>query len=139
MMSKKIYSVAVDGPSGAGKSTLSKAVASELGILYVDTGAIYRTIGYYVFEKGIDPKDAPAVNAILPELDIQMRYGDDGLQRMYLDHYTGNPASKLYTGLGLKYEGILRHNCRKNGVLYDVHLMSMLRDEYEALKEQFPY
>ena len=85
MMSKKIYSVAVDGPSGAGKSTLSKAVAGELGILYVDTGAIYRTIGYYVFEKGIDPKDAPAVNAILPELDIQMRYGDDGLQRMYLN------------------------------------------------------
>ncbi|MBR5217726.1 MAG: (d)CMP kinase, partial [Oscillospiraceae bacterium] len=84
-MSKKIYSVAVDGPSGAGKSTLSKAAASELGILYVDTGAIYRTIGYYVFEKGIDPKDAPAVNAILPELDIQMRYGDDGLQRMYLN------------------------------------------------------
>ena len=85
MMSKKIYSVAVDGPSGAGKSTLSKAVAGELGILYVDTGAIYRTIGYYVFEKGIEPKDAPAVNAILPELDIQMRYGDDGLQRMYLN------------------------------------------------------
>ena len=85
MMSKKIYSVAVDGPSGAGKSTLSKAVAGELGILYVDTGAIYRTIGYYVFEKGIDPKDGPAVNAILPELDIQMRYGDDGLQRMYLN------------------------------------------------------
>ena len=75
----------MDGPSGAGKSTLSKAVAGELGSLYVDTGAIYRTIGYYVFEKGIDPKDAPAVNAILPELDIQMRYGDDGLQRMYLN------------------------------------------------------
>ena len=85
MMSKKIYSVAVDGPSGAGKSTLSKAVAGELGILYVDSGSIYRTNGYYVFVKGIDPKDAPAVNAILPELDIQMRYGDDGLQRMYLN------------------------------------------------------
>ncbi len=85
MMSKKIFSVAVDGPSGAGKSTLSKAVAAELGIVYVDTGAIYRTIGYYVFCKEIDPKDAPAVIAILPELDIQMRYGDDGLQRMYLN------------------------------------------------------
>ncbi|MBP3494143.1 MAG: (d)CMP kinase [Oscillospiraceae bacterium] len=84
-MSKKIFSVAVDGPSGAGKSTLSKAVAAELGIVYVDTGAIYRTIGYYVFCKEIDPKDAPAVIAILPELDIQMRYGDDGLQRMYLN------------------------------------------------------
>ncbi len=84
-MNKKIYSVAVDGPSGAGKSTLAKAVAAELGIVYVDTGAIYRTIGYYVFAKNIDPKDAPAVIAILPELDIQMRYGDDGLQRMYLN------------------------------------------------------
>lgn len=84
-MNKKIYSVAVDGPSGAGKSTLAKAVAAELGIVYVDTGAIYRTIGYYVFAKNIDPKDAPAVIAVLPELDIQMRYGDDGLQRMYLN------------------------------------------------------
>ncbi len=81
----KIYSVAVDGPSGAGKSTLSKAVAAELGIVYVDTGAIYRTIGYYVFGKGIDPKNAEAVIAILPELEIEMRYGDDGLQRMFLN------------------------------------------------------
>ena len=81
----KIYSVAVDGPSGAGKSTLSKAVAAELGIVYVDTGAIYRTIGYYVFGKEIDPKDAEAVIAILPELEIEMRYGEDGLQRMFLN------------------------------------------------------
>lgn len=81
----KIYSVAVDGPSGAGKSTLSKAVAAELGIVYVDTGAIYRTIGYYVFGKGIDPKNAEAVIAILPELEIEMRYGNDGLQRMFLN------------------------------------------------------
>lgn len=55
------------------------------------------------------------------------------LQRVYLDHYTGNPAAGLYLSLGFKYEGVLRQNCRKNGVLYDVHLMSMLRDEYEAL------
>lgn len=81
----KIYSVAVDGPSGAGKSTLSKAVAAELGIVYVDTGAIYRTIGYYVFSKDIDPKDAPAVIAVLPQLEIEMRYADDGLQHMYLN------------------------------------------------------
>ena len=84
-MEQKIFSVAVDGPSGAGKSTLAKAVAGELGIVYVDTGAIYRTIGYYVYGKGIDPKDAPAVIAILPELDIQMRYGEDGVQRMILN------------------------------------------------------
>ena len=84
-MEKKIYSVAVDGPSGAGKSTIAKAAAAKLGIVYVDTGAIYRSIGYYVYGKGIDPKDAPAVIAILPELDIRMCYGEDGTQRMILN------------------------------------------------------
>jgi len=58
---------------------------------------------------------------------------DLNLERLYLDHYTGNPASYLYLSLGFKYEGVLRKNCRKNGVLYDVHLMSMLKDEYKAL------
>ena len=52
------------------------------------------------------------------------------LKRFYLDHYTGNPASGLYLSLGFQYEGVLRQNCSKNGVLYDVHLMSMLKDEY---------
>ena len=56
-----------------------------------------------------------------------------GLERLYLDHYTGNPAASLYLSLGFRYEGILRKNCRKNGILYDVHLMSMLREEYEDL------
>lgn len=84
-MEEKIYSVAVDGPSGAGKSTLAKAVAAELGIVYVDTGAIYRSIGYEIFRRGMDPKDAAAVTAVLPEIHIEMRYGEDGLQRMYLN------------------------------------------------------
>lgn len=85
MISEKIYAVAVDGPSGAGKSTLAKAVAAELGIVYVDTGAIYRSIGYYVYTKGIDPKDTAAVIAMLPQIDIQMQYGEDGTQRMILN------------------------------------------------------
>lgn len=80
-----IYSVAVDGPSGAGKSTLSKAVARELGIVYVDTGAIYRTIGYYIFREGIDPKDAGAVVAALPLIHVDMFYSEDGLQHMLLN------------------------------------------------------
>ena len=84
-MDKKIYSVAVDGPSGAGKSTLAKAAAAQLGIVYVDTGAIYRSIGYYVYGQGIDPKDAAAVIAVLPELEIQMCYGEDGVQHMILN------------------------------------------------------
>ncbi len=52
------------------------------------------------------------------------------LERVYLDHYTGNPAGELYASLGFQYEGILRGNCKKNGKIYDVHLMSMMREEY---------
>lgn len=51
-------------------------------------------------------------------------------ERLYLDHYTGNPAAFLYKSLGFSYEGVLRKNCRKNGILYDVHLMSMLKEEF---------
>ena len=80
-----VYSVAVDGPSGAGKSTLSKAVAKELGIVYVDTGAIYRSIGYYIYKNGMDPKDAAAVVAVLPQIRVDIRYSDDGLQHMLLN------------------------------------------------------
>lgn len=82
---KEFYSVAIDGPSGAGKSTLARAVAKELGFLYVDTGAIYRSVGYYAFQKGIDPKDAAAVEAVLPQIHIEMVYGEDGLQHMILN------------------------------------------------------
>ncbi len=84
-MSDKIFAVAVDGPSGAGKSTLAKAVAAELGIVYVDTGAIYRSIGCYMHDHQIDPHDAQAVAAALPQVRIQIRYGADGLQRMILN------------------------------------------------------
>ena len=71
-------------------------------------------------------------------MEAMMGYCFDvlGLERLYLDHYTGNPAAGLYLSLGFKYEGVLRKNCRKNGVLYDVHLMSMLREEYEDLFEE---
>ena len=84
-MSEKHYAVAVDGPSGAGKSTLAKAVAKELRIMYVDTGAIYRVIGLAAFRRGVEPRDEAAVTALLPELEIGMRHGEDGLQRMYLN------------------------------------------------------
>ena len=78
-------SIAIDGPSGAGKSTLAKSIAKTLGYLYVDTGAIYRTIGYAVYVRGTDPKDAEAVAALLPELEIGLTYGADGLQHMTLN------------------------------------------------------
>lgn len=81
----KTISIAIDGPSGAGKSTLAKSVSKALNYLYVDTGAIYRTIGYAVYARDTDPKDAEGVAALLPELEIGLAYGDDGLQHMTLN------------------------------------------------------
>ena len=81
----KTVSVAIDGPSGAGKSTLARGAAAELGYLYVDTGAIYRTIGYYAHANHIDPKDEQAVASALPQVRVELTYGDDGLQHMLLN------------------------------------------------------
>ena len=76
--------IAIDGPSGAGKSTLSKAVAARLGIVYVDTGALYRTVGYAVRQLGIDPHDTAAVIGALDGMRISLRY-EDGVQCVYLN------------------------------------------------------
>lgn len=81
----KKVSIAIDGPSGAGKSTLAKSISKKLGYLYVDTGAIYRTIGYYAFSNGIDPKDEKAVGESLPAIHVELAYGEDGLQHMSLN------------------------------------------------------
>lgn len=78
-----IFSVAIDGPAGAGKSTLAKAAAKELGFVYVDTGAIYRTVGLAAQRAGIAPNDAAGVTALLPELVIDMKYVN-GVQQMLL-------------------------------------------------------
>lgn len=75
--------IAIDGPSGAGKSSLAKAIAKRLGIVYVDTGALYRTIGLYVREHGVDPHDEAGVTALLPEIDLSLRF-ENGAQRIYL-------------------------------------------------------
>lgn len=84
-MEQKRYAVAIDGPGGAGKSTIARTIAREMGIIYVDTGAIYRSVGYHVFLKGKDPANAQEVIDLLPETRIKMAYGEDGLQRMYLN------------------------------------------------------
>lgn len=77
--------IAIDGPSGAGKSTLARSAAGKLGYLYVDTGAIYRTVGYYMHVNGIDPENEAAVTAGLSEISVELAYGEDGLQRMLLN------------------------------------------------------
>lgn len=68
--------IALDGPSGAGKSTVAKALAKRLGIIYVDTGALYRTIGLYVKRKGVDKGDTKGVITLLPEIDLNMQFID---------------------------------------------------------------
>ena len=82
---EQYHAVAIDGPSGAGKSTLARALAKELGFVYVDTGAIYRSVGYFARQRGVDPADAGAVEALLPEISLEMLYGEDGLQHMVLN------------------------------------------------------
>ncbi|WP_297208930.1 (d)CMP kinase [uncultured Flavonifractor sp.] len=84
-MTKQHKSIAIDGPSGAGKSTLAKALAEALGYLYVDTGAIYRTVGLQACRTGTDPTDPAAVMALLERLQIRLEHGKDGLQHMYLN------------------------------------------------------
>lgn len=81
----KYRSIAVDGPSGAGKSTMARMVARALGFLYVDTGAIYRTLALFALREGAAPADAQAVAGLLPRAGIRMGYGEDGGQRMYLN------------------------------------------------------
>ena len=78
-------SIAIDGPSGAGKSTLARRLATTLRFLYVDTGAIYRTIACYMLRNGIDPADAETVTASLPQIQVELTYGADGLQHMLLN------------------------------------------------------
>ena len=81
----KPISIAIDGPSGAGKSSIARKTAERFGFLYIDTGAIYRTVGLAAYRRGITPQDTSAVISMLPELHIELRHGDDGVQRMYLD------------------------------------------------------
>lgn len=81
----KYYSVAIDGPSGAGKSTIAKMCAEKFGFLYIDTGAIYRTVGVAVRDAGLTSKDEAGVVSMLPSIEIDMCHDENGLQRMILN------------------------------------------------------
>ena len=76
--------IAIDGPSGAGKSTIARILAAQLGCMYVDTGALYRTVGYAVLQQGISPSDSEAVTALLPTLTVELRH-QDGEQHVWLN------------------------------------------------------
>ena len=81
----KTYSIAIDGPSGAGKSTIARKLAAELGYHYVDTGAIYRTVAYFLDLLGVSPKDVDGVERYIDELTIGIEYDEEGKQHMIMN------------------------------------------------------
>ena len=77
-------SIALDGPAGAGKSTLARITAKRFGLIYVDTGALYRSVGLYVLRNKVSSKDEINIVKLLPDIQLEMKYGSDGVQRMIL-------------------------------------------------------
>ena len=84
-MKEKTFSIAIDGPAGAGKSKLARRAASALGFVYVDTGAIYRTVGYHMWMMGIGPKDQDGIRRCLDDVNISVEYDGAGAQHMILN------------------------------------------------------
>ena len=83
-MAKKI-SIAIDGPAGAGKSTIAKRLAKEMGYMYVDTGAIYRTVAYFFDLWGVAPKDIDGITRYIDELNVAIEYDEEGVQHMFMN------------------------------------------------------
>ena len=81
----KTINIAIDGPAGAGKSTMAKRLAKELGYYYVDTGAIYRTVAYFLDLLGISPKDVDGVSRYIDELTVELEYDEEGVQHMLMN------------------------------------------------------
>jgi len=76
------YAIAIDGPAGAGKSTIAKVLAKEMSLIYVDTGALYRTVGYFTTGRGIALDDIEGITAALSDLTVELKYVD-GVQRVF--------------------------------------------------------
>ena len=81
----KNYSIAIDGPAGAGKSTIARRLAKELNYYYVDTGAIYRTVAYFLDLLGVSPKDVDGVERYIDELTVEIDYDEEGKQHMFMN------------------------------------------------------
>ena len=81
----KTVTIAIDGPAGAGKSTIARRLASELGYYYVDTGAIYRTVAYFLDLLGVSPKDVDGVERYIDELTVAIEYDEEGKQHMLMN------------------------------------------------------
>lgn len=78
-------SIAIDGPAGAGKSTIARLLAKKTGFVYVDTGAIYRSVGYFMDLMGIGPKDTDGITRLIGDVNLELSYTPEGEQRMILN------------------------------------------------------
>ncbi|MCR5371344.1 MAG: (d)CMP kinase [Clostridium sp.] len=122
--------IAIDGPAGAGKSTIARMLAKELNYIYVDTGAMYRTLALYFLEQGIDGNDEAAVVASLPQIDVALEYVD-GLQQIFLngENVTGRirteqvsdmaSRTSTYAEVRVKMVELQRKIAEKNNVVMD--------------------
>ena len=81
----KYISIAIDGPAGAGKSTMARALAQALGFVYVDTGAIYRAVGYHMSLMGIGPRDRDGITRLISDVNVELRYDEQGVQHTFLN------------------------------------------------------
>lgn len=105
----RTFKVAIDGPSGAGKSTIARAVSQQLGFIYIDTGAMYRSVGYFAFQKDVDPKDEQGLEKILPEVEIDIKH-IGGVQHIFM---CGEDVSdKIRTPqMSMAASDVSRHGC----------------------------
>lgn len=125
-----MINIAIDGPSGAGKSTAAKAIAKQLNILYLDTGAMYRALALKAFRLGVDPNDKEKVESFLPAVSVDVRYRD-GVMELYLDgeevsgfireHHISKGASDIskIPAVRLKLVELQRAIAAKNDVVLD--------------------
>ena len=124
------FQIAIDGPAGAGKSTIARRVAGELGALYIDTGAMYRTIALYLLRNGIDCEDENALSDALEKMQIGIGY-ENGMQQMLLngENVTGLIRSEEVSQMASissakpvvreKLMDLQRNLARENDVLMD--------------------
>ena len=126
-----MINIAIDGPAGAGKSTIAKAVAKDLGIIYLDTGAMYRATAYLALSNGIDVKDEEKVGEMLKTLEMDIKYDENGAQQIYVnginatpylrEHYMSKAASDISALPAVRYKmvDLQRDFAAKHDVVLD--------------------
>ena len=122
-----MISIAIDGPSGAGKSSLAKALAKDLGYVYVDTGAMYRSIGLYAVRAGVDPHDADAVAALLPQVKLGIRL-IDGAQHIYLNGEDVSTAIRAEE-IGMAASAVAAHPAVRSFLLDTQRALAMAKTQ----------